>query len=115
MKKGKLEVLLQWMLIVIIILTIAGIAILVFNDRSVEQTFYDVLFFVVGSMALIVGLGSSLDVRYQRRIMKRLHKEISEAVAELRNLDKDNDKILQELEKDEELDREMIKRMDKNI
>jgi hypothetical protein len=115
MKKDRLEVLLQWMLIIIIILTVAGVLILVFNDRSVEQTFYDILFFVVGAMALIVGIGSSLDVRYQRRAMKKLHREISEAVAELRGLDKDNDEILKELKKDEKLDREMIKRMDKKL
>jgi uncharacterized membrane protein YqgA involved in biofilm formation len=106
---------LKYSLVVVVFLTIAGIAVLVFNDRSAEDTFYDILFFVVGAMALIVGLGSSLDVRYQRRVMRKLHLEISEAVAELRNLDKENDKILKELEKDEELDREMIEKMDDKL
>jgi cell division protein FtsB len=88
---------------------------LIFDANPWQDTMYDVLIIILGVGALLIGTLSSIDGRAQRQATMKIQEEIKAAVKELRVLDTENDKILNELEKDEELDREMIKKIDDKL
>jgi hypothetical protein len=66
------------------------------------------LVFLVGISALIISIIGSIDNRIQRAEMRKIQKELSEAISGLNTIKKEDDKILKEVKKDEGLDRDMI-------
>ena len=95
----------------IIAATTAAVVVIFLIDRSTVVRFYDLIILLLGTGALILGITASMDSRAQRQASEKIQKEISEAIKELRKIDRENDHILEEIEEAEMLDRKLTQEL----
>lgn len=103
MKTAKAEKQLYLLLDVIIFIGLAGLIILMMQAQSFELLAYEMMAFSVSVTAVTLAALGAINNIQQRRVMQKIAKETHEAIAELKDLHKDNAEILRALQEDPSL------------
>ena len=96
----KSEKRLYLLLDVIALIALAGMTLLIIRAQSLQLALFEMLAFSVSITAVTLGVLGAINNIRQRRVMQRMAKEMHEAIAEIKDLHKDNQQIQQTLHED---------------
>ena len=100
-------------LFIIILFTFLVSLLFITNENSLSQTLTDILVLITGMVALVVAVMSSGNIERQERRMCGLHSEITEALVEIREINKNNEYLKRKMRETSKLDKEIAEEISK--
>jgi uncharacterized membrane protein (DUF106 family) len=108
MKKS--EVLTRFMLVAIVIAALIAVILQILNEKTnTLETTYEIITFSVALVAVILAVLQGLANARTTRELHRITREIQNSLAELREVNHDNDDLRKIIAADEKLDQESLK------
>lgn len=107
MTAPRAEKVFRTLLIVIVFVALAGLVLLLSQARSTELALFEILAFGVSLTALTLATLGSINNLHQVQTMRTITRELHEAIAELKDINQDNETIKQTISKDYELGRDI--------
>lgn len=107
MTAPRAEKVFRTLLIIIVFVALAGLVLLLSQARSTELALFEILAFGVSLTALTLATLGSINNLHQVQAMRKITRELHEAIDELKDIDKDNKTIKQKVSQDYELARDI--------
>ena len=94
------------------VLTLIGTAFLKNKKKSLHDTITDVIILLVGAIALIMAVLTEAELEKQEARSKQIHKEVLDALEEIRDINKDSEYLKRKLREDVHMDKEILAQLE---
>ena len=94
------------------VLTLIGTALLITNEKSLHDTITDVIILLVGAIALIMAVLTEAELEKQEARSKQIHKEVLDALEEIRDINTDSEYLKRKLREDVHMDKEILAQLE---
>lgn len=79
-------------------LTLFGVILMIFNEKSLHDTITDIIVLLVGAIALVMAVLTEADMEKQEKRSLQIHREVLEALKEIREVNQDGDNVIKEVD-----------------
>lgn len=91
--------------------TLIVMLLMVLNEKNIHDKVTDMIVMLVGMIALVMAVLTEAELERHTRRSLQIHQEVLAALAEIRELNHDNDKIRQLISKDYQVDKQIANRL----
>lgn len=95
------------------ILTLCAAALMIFSEKNLHDTITDIIVLLVGSIALVMAVLTEVELEKHSRKFTEIHREMLEALREIRDVNADNEFLKKKLSEEFKIDQEISKKLDK--
>lgn len=99
-------------LTVVGVLTLIGVALLITNEKNLHDTITDIIILLVGTIALMMAVLTEAELERQENCSKQIHREVLDALAEIRDINKDSEYLKRKMREGVKLDKEISEKID---
>ena len=103
---------LKMALTVVGVLTLIGVALLITNEKNLHDTITDIIILLVGTIALMMAVLTEAELERQENRSKQIHREVLDALAEIRDINKDSEYLKRKMREGVKLDKEISEKID---
>lgn len=93
-------------------LTLIALLIVSLNEKNLHDKIVDMILTLVGSVALVMAVLTESELERHSRRSLQIHQEVLAALAEIREINRDNDKLRQIISKDYQVDKQIASKLD---
>lgn len=93
------------------VVTLIVLLLMVLNEKNIHDKVTDMIVMLVGMIALVMAVLTEAELERHTRRSLQIHQEVLAALAEIRELNHDNDKIRQLISKDYQVDKQIANRL----
>ena len=99
-------------LTVVGVLTLIGVALLITNEKNLHDTITDIIILLVVTIALMMAVLTEAELERQENRSKQIHREVLDALAEIRDINKDSEYLKRKMREGVKLDKEISEKID---
>ena len=103
---------LKMALTVVGVLTLIGVALLITNEKNLHDTITDIIILLVGTIALMMAVLTEAELERQENRSKQIHREVLDALVEIRDINKDSEYLKRKMREGVKLDKEISEKID---
>lgn len=93
------------------VVTLIVLLLMVLNEKNIHDKVTDMIVMLVGMIALVMAVLTEAELERHTRRSLQIHQEVLAALAEIREINHDNDKIRQLISKDYQVDKQIANRL----
>lgn len=92
-------------------LTLIALLIVSLNEKNLHDKIVDMILTLVGSVALVMAVLTESELERHSRRSLQIHQEVLAALAEIREINRDNDRLRQIITKDYQVDKQIASKL----
>lgn len=92
-------------------LTLITLLIVSLNEKNLHDKIVDMILTLVGSVALVMAVLTESELERHSRRSLQIHQEVLAALAEIREINRDNDRLRQIITKDYQVDKQIASKL----